>query len=67
MKRTLWVLLGLASLSGGCAGRHIYYVAGCNERLASPYKRQECYACVQRPIPHEYMPDQPDGTRCWRR
>jgi hypothetical protein len=62
----VWTLLALATLASGC-GRHIYYVVGCDERLAIPYKRAECRACVERPIPHEYLPDQPDGTRCVRR
>ncbi len=67
MKRAMWLVLGLTSLLGGCAGRHIYYVSGCDERLAIPYKRQECRACVERPLPHEYLPDNPDGARCVRR
>jgi hypothetical protein len=55
----------LALCAAGCAGgRQIFHVAGCNERLALPYKRMECRACVERPIPHEYLPDNPDGARC---
>lgn len=41
--------------------------AGCEERLESPHKLQECRACVERPVPHEYLPDNPDGERCVRR
>jgi hypothetical protein len=65
--KVLWAVLSLAVLASGCAGRHIYYVSGCNERLAIPHKRQECRACVERPVPHEFMPDNPDGSRCVRR
>ncbi len=59
-----WVLL-LLGLSG--CGREIFYVRGCAERLRSPYKQQECFACVQRPLPHVFLPDNPDGSRCARR
>jgi hypothetical protein len=59
------IALALTAL-GGC-GRHIYYVHGCDERLEIPYKRMECRACVERPIPHEFLPDNPDGARCVRR
>jgi len=61
-----WCLFALVALAG-CAGRHIYYVAGCNERLAIAEKRYECGVCVSRPIPHEYLPDEPVGMRCVRR
>ena len=54
----------LALCAGGCAGREIFYVPGCDARLALPYKRMECRACVERPIPHVYLPDNPDGARC---
>jgi hypothetical protein len=60
-------LVALVLTVGACVGRQIFYVQGCNDRLADPYKRQECRACVERPLPHEYLPDQPDGTRCARR
>jgi hypothetical protein len=60
-----WIFLAIAL--GSCAGREIYYVRGCDERLAIAYKRMECRACVERPRPHMYLPDQPDGTRCVRR
>jgi hypothetical protein len=66
MRLTAGLLLVLFTLAG-CAGRHIYYMAGCDERLAIPYKRMECRACVGRPLPHEYLPDNPDGARCVRR
>jgi hypothetical protein len=52
---------------GGCAGRQIYYLRGCDERLVIPYKQMECRACVTRPIPHVFLPDNPDGARCVRR
>jgi hypothetical protein len=58
----IWILLALCV--GGCAGRQIFHVSGCDERLALPHKRMECRACVERPIPHEYLPDNPDGARC---
>jgi len=58
----LWILLVLAA--GGCAGREIFHVRGCDERLSIPHKRMECRACVERPRPHVFLPDQPDGTRC---
>jgi hypothetical protein len=60
-------LVALVLSVGACVGRQIFYVAGCEDRLASPYKRAECRACVERPLPHEYLPDQPDGARCARR
>jgi len=65
--RSTCSFLFLGWLAGGCAERHIYYVPGCDERLAIAYKRMECRACVERPIPHEYLPDYPDGARCVRR
>jgi hypothetical protein len=61
-RRVIWLLLVLSA--GACAGRQIFHVAGCDERLALPYKRAECRACVLRPIPHEYLPDNPEGARC---
>lgn len=64
MKRpVIWLLLLMAWV-GGCAGRQIFHAQGCDERLAIAYKRAECHACVQRPVPHEYLPDNPDGARC---
>lgn len=66
-RKVLWLLLALGVEAGGCAGRQIFHVRGCDERLAIPYKRQECRACVERPYPHEYLPDNPDGARCVRR
>ena len=59
-----WALAALGLCASGCLGREVYYVRGCEDRLAAPYKRQECMACVTRPRPHVYLPDQPDGTRC---
>lgn len=61
------LLLALFVMAGACVGRQIFYVQGCMDRLASGYKQAECRACVERPVPHEYLPDQPDGTRCVRR
>jgi hypothetical protein len=67
-KKVAWLcfLLGssLGSLLVGCAGREIYYVRGCDERLAIAYKRMECRACVERPRPRVFLPDNPDGARC---
>ena len=65
--KILWALLALSAATSGCAGRHIYRVEGCEERLGMPYKRAECRACVERPVPHVYLPDNPDGARCTRR
>jgi hypothetical protein len=62
-RRAIWLLL-LVAWVGGCAGRQIFHASGCDERLALAYKRAECHACVQRPVPHEYLPDNPDGARC---
>lgn len=62
-EKILWFALALSALATGC-GREIDYVRGCEERLAIPYKRMECVACVQRPMPHKFLPDEPDGTRC---
>jgi hypothetical protein len=61
------VMVGLALTAAACVGRQIFYVQGCMDRLGSPYKQAECRACVERPLPHEYLPDQPDGARCARR
>ena len=60
-------LLVLVVSTGACAARQIYFVTGCDERLGSPYKRQECRACVERPVPHLFLPDNPDGARCAQR
>jgi hypothetical protein len=70
MKRSngRFVLLGLVAAMGGCAERHIYFVPDCDERLAVADKRiVECHACVERPIPHEFLPKGTDGERCSRR
>jgi hypothetical protein len=64
-QRLMWILLLLST--GGCAGREIYYVHGCNERLALAEKQFECRACVERPLPHVYLADNPPGARCVRR
>jgi hypothetical protein len=63
----MWIVLGLVLAMAGCAARQIYFVPDCDERLAIPYKRMECRACVERPIPHEFLPDNPDDARCVRR
>jgi hypothetical protein len=61
----LVIAVALVLAGARCAAqRIIYYPAGCADRLASAYKQQECVACVTRPAPHAYLPDQPDGTRC---
>lgn len=68
MRRTmLGLVLAAGTLLGGCGSRQIFHVQGCDERLSMAYKQQECRACVERPVPHEYLPDRPDGTRCVRR
>ena len=61
--KALWLALALGTLLSGC-GRSILYANGCENRLSLAYKRQECMACVSRPRPHVYLPDEPDGTRC---
>jgi len=62
-----FVLLGIAAFMGGCAARHIYFVPDCDERLAVADQRVECHACVERPIPHEFLPKNAGGERCSRR
>lgn len=65
MKRGIVVFLVLTAVAIGCvSGREIFHPRGCEERLAAPYKRSECMACVTRPRPHVFLPDQPDGMRC---
>ena len=64
-QKLMWALLAMGL--AGCAGRQIYHVRGCDERLGSPEKRMECRACVERPMAHEYLPDNPIGARCARR
>lgn len=61
-----FALFAVVLAAAACAGRQIYYPRGCDERLESGYKRAECRACVERPIPHVFLPDQPDGARCSR-
>jgi hypothetical protein len=61
------VLFGLVAAMGGCAVRHIYFVPDCDERLAVADERVECHACVERPIPHEFLPKGAAGERCSRR
>jgi hypothetical protein len=60
----LFALLALITVASGCGPRIIYHVRGCDERLAHPYKRMECRACVERPRPHMFMPENVDGQRC---
>jgi len=55
-------LLGLTA----CAGPEIRRPRGCEERLANPEHRAACMACVERPMPHAYFPDRPEGERCVR-
>jgi hypothetical protein len=58
-------LLGAAVLSAGCfGGRRVYHVDGCDSRLQMREKREACRACVERPVPHVYLPDNPEGDRC---
>ena len=67
MKRIAGLISLLAAVAfGGCAGpgRQIYHLQGCHERLAMPEKKVECRACIERPLPHKYLPDNPDGLRC---
>jgi hypothetical protein len=66
--RRVWAAVAVAMVGGvSCAGRVVYYPQGCEDRLGSPYKRAECLACVARPLPHQYLPDNADGNRCFRR
>jgi hypothetical protein len=65
MKRVVGLMcLLFIGAASGCAGRQIYHSAGCHERLAIPEKKMECQVCVERPRPHKYLPDNPDGQRC---
>lgn len=58
-------LLAAAAASAGCmGGRRIYHVDGCNTRLEMREKREACRACVERPVPHVYLADAPEGERC---
>jgi len=71
-RKSRWIgLLVMGSLAVGCVvaggGREIFHPRGCEERLAIPYKRAECLACVNRPLPHVFLPDNPDGMRCAQR
>lgn len=67
LRRSAWFILLCAVAAASCAGREIFHPRGCEERLAIPYKRMECLACVSRPLPHVFLPDNPDGMRCARR
>jgi hypothetical protein len=58
------ILLAAVAASAACAGREIRHPAGCDERLALREKREECRACVERPRPHVYLADRPEGERC---
>jgi hypothetical protein len=64
LTRALAVVALVVAATNCAQQRVIVYPAGCAERLAIPYKQAECMACVSRPVPHQYLPDQPDGTRC---
>jgi hypothetical protein len=65
MKKIL--LTGILLAMAACGpGREIRHFQGCEERLELPYKRAECRACIERPVPHMYLPDRPDGERCVR-
>jgi hypothetical protein len=61
-----FALLAFTLAVAACVGRQIFYPRGCEERLGSNYKRAECLSCVERPVPHVFLPDQPDGARCAR-
>jgi hypothetical protein len=70
MQRILGLMaLLVVSAAFGCAGsgRQIIHPRGCLERLAIPEKKMECQVCVERPMPHKYLPDNPEGLRCVRR
>ena len=70
LPNSAWLVLltgALGLLATACAHREIVHPRGCEERLAIPYKRMECMACVTRPMPHVFLPDNPDGMRCTRR
>lgn len=58
----------VAIASSGCVivrpQREIVRPAGCEQRLGRPEKRMQCMACVERPRPHAYFPDRPEGARC---
>jgi hypothetical protein len=58
------LLLGGCLTAAACGGVKIRRVEGCDERLAMPEKRQACRECVERPRPHAYLPDRPEGDRC---
>jgi hypothetical protein len=64
MKKLLLVAALLACAA--CFGREIRHVNGCDDRLSNPEKRAACRACIERPEPHVYLPDQPEGERCVR-
>jgi hypothetical protein len=57
-------VLTSAACVGPRGGREIRRPVGCDERLAIPEKRAACRACVERPRPHVYLPDRPEGDRC---
>jgi hypothetical protein len=64
MKKLILLAAVLSSMACAGGGREIRRVAGCDERLAMPEKRQACRECVERPRPHAYFPDRPEGDRC---
>jgi len=60
------ILLAAVASTAACAmgGREIRRPVGCDERLSMPEKRRACRECVERPRPHAYFPDRPEGDRC---
>jgi len=69
MKMIVGVMSLLLVPAVGCAGpgRQIIHIQGCRERLVIPEKKVECQICVERPVPHKFLPDNPEGLRCVRR
>jgi hypothetical protein len=62
--RCLVSIAFLVTVAGACSNRKVDTVDGCDNRLSEAYRRQECRACVARPQPHAYLPDNADGSRC---
>ena len=68
--KTVWmalvvVMAGLVACVA--AGREIRHPRGCEERIANPAKRQACFACLERPVPHVFLADVAPGERRVRR